>query len=139
MSETAKISTRQLAILATFSTVGDSILVLPAIVAGEAKKDAWISTILGLMVGLLVILLFVYVGKFNPKLGLVELNERILGRWVGTVISSLFLGYALLSMGAHLRELGDFTVTQVMPDTPIEAVVIHFNPSPSNYGGKAGS
>lgn len=124
MSESIKISIRQLTILATLITIGDSILVLPAIPTLEAKRDAWISMLIGLMVGLLVVALFVSAGKINPKYNLIELNQHIFGKWIGTALSLLFLGYGLLSLIAHLREVGDFTVSQIMPDTPIEAIII---------------
>lgn len=124
MSESVKISTRQLTILATLVTIGDSILVLPAIPAFEAGRDAWISALLGLAVGLLVVYLFVRTGKLLPHFSLVELSESVLGRWCGTVLSMLFLGYMLLSISAHLREIGDFAITQILPDTPIEAILI---------------
>lgn len=124
MYETTKISPRQLAILVNLVTVGDSILVLPAIPTLEANRDAWICMVIGLIAGLLVISLFVSASRLNPKLTLVELNERILGTWVGTAVTFLFLGYALLSISAHLREIGDFTTSQVMPDTPKEAIHI---------------
>ncbi|WP_256759290.1 endospore germination permease [Cohnella sp. WQ 127256] len=124
MPSTAKISPRQLTILAAIITVGDSILILPSIPTYEAKMDAWISAMIGLAVGLLVIQLFVTAGKLNPKLTLVELNEHIFGKWFGTTISLLFLAYGLLSISAHLREIGDFSVSQTMPDTPIEAIHI---------------
>jgi len=124
MPETIKISRRQLALLATLVTIGDSILVLPAIPTLEAKRDAWVCMVIGLAAGLLVISLFVSASRLNPKLTLVELNERILGKWAGTSVSILFLGYGLLCISAHLREIGDFATSQIMSDTPVEAIHI---------------
>jgi len=124
MHETVKISSRQLTILAILITVGDSILILPSIPLHEAKRDAWMSAILGLALGLLVVLLFVSAAKINNKLTLIELNKKILGSWIGNSLSLLFLGYVLLSISAYLREVGDFAISQVMPDTPIQAIEI---------------
>ncbi|MFD0710340.1 endospore germination permease [Paenibacillus sp. GCM10027626] len=124
MSNPVKISSRQLKILAALVTIGDSILVLPSVPAMEAKRDAWVSAIIGLAIGLLIVWLLVAVSKLSPKLSLVQLNEHVFGKWIGGVFSIAFLFYILLSLSAHLRELGDFNVSQIMPDTPIEAVHI---------------
>lgn len=124
MHESIKISARQLMILAAFITIGDSILVLPAIPALLAKRDAWISALIGLAIGLLIVYLFVRVGKLNPKLTYIELNKTILGKWIGTIVAVLSLGYVLLNISTVLRGVGDFTVSQIMPDTPIEAIFI---------------
>lgn len=43
MLEKGKIGSRQLMILVILYTLGDSILVIPSIVASEAEQDAWIS------------------------------------------------------------------------------------------------
>lgn len=124
MTETIKISVRQMMVLATLITVGDAILVLPAVAIQEAGKDAWISAVLGLAGGLLVILLFLAVHKCSPNMSLVEINKRILGKWLGDVVSLLFIAYVLLCLSFQLREVGDFAVSQIMPDTPIEAILI---------------
>lgn len=126
MSEQMKIRPWQLTVLVTMITVGDSILVLPAIPAFQAKQDAWISAIVGLLAGLAIIFLFVKASKLNAGLTLVELNRHILGRWVGPVVSLLFLLYLLITISAILREFGDFSVTHMLPGTPVEAVLILF-------------
>ncbi|MEK4066643.1 hypothetical protein NYE65_09000 [Peribacillus sp. FSL R5-0717] len=41
MLEKGKIGSRQLLILVILYTLGDSILVLPSVVAFEAEQDAW--------------------------------------------------------------------------------------------------
>src|SRR5690606_4390185 len=48
----------------------------------------------------------------------------IFGKWIGTIVILIFLGYTLLNVSVVLRGVGDFTVSQIMPDTPIEAIFI---------------
>ncbi|MGM0750658.1 MAG: GerAB/ArcD/ProY family transporter [Bacillota bacterium] len=124
--ENKKIDLPQFTILVTLITIGDSILVLPAIPAALAKQDAWLSAILGLLIGLLIVYLLGTVGKLYPHLTLVEYNELILGRWPGIVVSILFIFYPLLSVAAHIREIGDFTTTHIMPNTPVIMVNLLF-------------
>ncbi len=126
MLDNGKINSLQFAIFVGLITVGDSILVLPTIPAIEAKQDAWLSGILGLAIGLMVVLLHSTVGRLEPNMTLVQFNEKILGKWFGTVASLLFVSYPILTSAATLREIGDFMTTHVMPETPIQAIIILF-------------
>lgn len=120
------VSARQLMILTILITVGDNILVLPSIPAVEAKQDAWISYLLGMAIGLPIVYLIRAAGSIYPQMTLVQYSQIILGRWIGAVVSLLFLVYPFLSAAAHVREIGDFMTTVIMPETPIEAVHILF-------------
>jgi|SRR5690625_777074 len=124
MAQKEMISIHQFTVLVILITIGDAILVLPAIVTEFAKHDAWLSTILALAFGLLIVYLFLVVGSFYPKLNLIQYTVKIFGKWFGSIVSLFFLGYLFLSASAHVRELGDFITTQILPQTPIQ--VIHF-------------
>ena len=126
MPENGKISIRQFTILVMIITIGDSILVLPSITVFKAQQDAWISSLIGVTLGLFAVYIFSRVGKIYPHLTLVQSIQAILGKWFGTIISFSFLFYIFISAAAHLRELGDFMTTEMMPETPIAAIIILF-------------
>lgn len=126
MIENGKISIRQFKVLVMIATIGDSILVLPTIVAHVSKQDAWIPGIIGLLLGLAAVYLFSLAGKLYPHLSLVQSIKKIFGRGLGTFIASMFLIYPFLTGAAMLRELGDFLIMEMMQDTPIEAMQILF-------------
>lgn len=126
MLKDIKLSARQLMILVLIVTIGDSILILPSLTTAEAKQDAWIASIFSLLVGLLVVGLLHAASRLYPNLTFVEYSEKILGKWLGIVVSLLFVSYPFFSATAHLRELGDFMTTQIMPETPIESIHIVF-------------
>lgn len=48
-----KISVRQFAVLAIIYTIGTTILIIPSGLAADAKQDAWIAAILGVVINLL--------------------------------------------------------------------------------------
>ncbi|MGM7700370.1 GerAB/ArcD/ProY family transporter [Pseudalkalibacillus sp. Hm43] len=126
MLERGRISVAQFTILVFLVTTGDSILVLPSSIAGEAKNDAWLSGIFALGIGLLLVLLFYQVSKLFPDLTFVEYSDRIFGSFLGKILAGLFLLYPFLSVALLLRELGDFLTTQILPHTPMEAITILF-------------
>lgn len=126
MPEKGKISIRQLTILVMLITIGDSILVLPSTSASFAKQDTWISCLVGLGVGLLAVYLFSVVGNLHPQLTLVQSSQKIFGTWLGTIVAAIFLFYPFITDVTFLREIGDFMTTEIMPDTPSQAIQVLF-------------
>jgi len=118
------ISIHQFTVLVILVTIGDAFLILPATVADVANQDAWISTIVALVFGLLIIYLFITVGNLYPKLSLVQYNIKILGKWIGSLVSLFFFGYLFFTTSLMLRELCNFITKQILTDTPIQ--IIHF-------------
>jgi len=121
-----KISIRQFTILVFLITIGDSILVIPSTTTGFAKQDVWIAGIVALIAGLLTICLFSSVGRLYPSRTLIEYNEKILGTWLGKFASMLFLVFVAINTTSYARSLGAFIVTAIMPETPIEIIILIF-------------
>ncbi|SDE32812.1 spore germination protein KB [Paenibacillus sp. UNCCL117] len=116
---------RQLMILAAMSTIGDSILVIPGIVASIANQDAWLSVLVGNLGGLLLISLFFSLNKRFPGMNLIQMCQKALGPWLGGFIAAAgFLFLFLVITSGLLREIGDFMTTQIMPETPVQAIYL---------------
>jgi spore germination protein KB len=103
-------------------TWGSSVFVIPSALATFAKSNAWISSLIGLLFGLLFVLLFVKISAVYPEKTFIEINKMVFGRWIGNLVSVLFLFPILLMSTGNLREIGDFFTTQVMIDTPLEVI-----------------
>ncbi|MFD1036921.1 endospore germination permease [Virgibacillus byunsanensis] len=126
MLENGKINIRQFTCLVILFTVGSSVLVAPSGLAEAAKQDAWIASILGVAIGLLLVMLYNNLQQQFPDKTLVQYSEVILGKWLGKGVSLLFLSYFFILASFLLREIGDFVTTQIMPETPIESILILF-------------
>ncbi|MBO1515443.1 GerAB/ArcD/ProY family transporter [Metabacillus bambusae] len=124
MLEKGKIWGWQFTILVFLFTTGSSLILVPSMLAAKAKQDAWLAGIFALAVGLLLVWLYQTLGSLFPEMTLVEYIEKILGKWIGKAISLLFFTYPFVLGAFVLRNIGDFMTTQIMPETPIEA--IHF-------------
>ncbi|MBE1555981.1 GerAB/ArcD/ProY family transporter [Sporosarcina limicola] len=124
--ETIKISVRQFTILVILFSVGSSMLIIPGIIAKEAKQDAWIAAILGVGVALLLVKLYNVVGSIEPNMTLIEIIEKVLGKWVGKIVTIAFLFFTLVTSGEFLYFVGNFMSTEIMPETPILAFNILF-------------
>ncbi|MGE7128913.1 GerAB/ArcD/ProY family transporter, partial [Lysinibacillus xylanilyticus] len=121
------ISSRQFMIITLLSSIGTAILISPASVTKEAKQDAWIVAIISVVLSLLLIKLFVTLGKRTPTLTFVEANEKILGRFFGKITSIGFIILSLLSAGELLYFIGIFMKTAIMPETPMMAFAFLFS------------
>ncbi len=126
MLEKGKINGRQLTVLVIMFTTGSSLLLAPSMLSSEAKQDAWLAAILGVVVGGLLAWLYQSLGNLYSDMTLVEYSEKILGKWIGKAVSLLFFTFSFLLAALVLRNIGDFITTQFMPETPIQSIHIIF-------------
>ncbi len=126
MTVEVKISNLQFTVLVTNFLIGSSILLMPSAFATHAKQDSWIAAILGVGIGLLLVILYNALGSSFPDMTLAEYSEKILGKWIGKIVSLLFFSYFFLVSALVLRNIGDFLVTYILDETPIQAIEIVF-------------
>ncbi|NHC41802.1 endospore germination permease [Bacillus sp. MM2020_1] len=126
MLEKGVISQGQFIILAVLYIIGTSILIGPPLYVAAAKQNAWIGIIIGISFGFLHAYMYGILAKRYPDKTLIEFNESILGKWVGKAVSFLFFIFFLVLTSGLLRIIGDFITTNILSDTPIEAIEITF-------------
>lgn len=122
----AQIDTKQFFILAFCLTIGTSILVTPAGLAHIAREDAWIASLISLIINTGMVILYIALCQLYPGQTLFEILESVLGKWLGKGVTLLYLFYFLVLSGTLLGNLGFFITSEMMPETPIEAVEILF-------------
>ncbi|NPV91169.1 MAG: endospore germination permease [Firmicutes bacterium] len=122
--ESGKISERQLAFLITPIILSTVIFFLPQALAETVRQDAWISSLIATVFGVMAALLAVALGRRFPGLTLIEYLPLILGKPLGRIVGVV---YALFSiqLGAYLiREFGMFLSVSVMPETPVAVFMV---------------
>lgn len=124
MSNIGIIEASQFRKMVSLFIMGTSIILTPALLAAEAKQDAWISALIGMMAGLLLVVVYNALGRLFPGRTLVELSREILGHWLGTFTSLLMFSYSFILTALVLNNLGSFLTSSMFPETPIGA--IHF-------------
>jgi spore germination protein KB len=107
-------------------TIGTSILVVPSGLAHTAREDAWIAALCSLLINLIMVLLYIAIARLYPGRNIFEIYEAAFGKWLGKAVSLLYLFYFLILTGTLLGDLGFFISSEIMPETPIEAVQILF-------------
>jgi spore germination protein (amino acid permease) len=121
-----KISVRQFTILIMIGSVGDSILIMPTITAASSKQDAWLSMLLALIGGIVTGGLFAVIANRLQRVSLYEAIRQRLGLWFGGFFFLLFLFSSFFCLLTLLSEMSQFTTTQLMPETPVNAIILFF-------------
>jgi spore germination protein KB len=119
VNDNKKIGVHQFTIIVVIFGIGTSILIAPATLAVDAKQDAWIASVLGMLIGLLPIMIYVALSKKYPHKTIIEINELVFGKWLGKMVSLLYLSYFFILCVLLLGDVGYFLTTEVMPETPI--------------------
>lgn len=126
MLEKGKITQGQFMILTIFFVIGSSIIIIPSLTVTVAGQDAWLAVLISMSVSGIHIFFYGILIKRYPAKNLIEINESVVGKWIGRAISFLFFCFFLMLTSGLLRLLGDFLVTYILPETPLEAVNVTY-------------
>ncbi|MCR8631406.1 GerAB/ArcD/ProY family transporter [Paenibacillus radicis (ex Xue et al. 2023)] len=126
MEKAGVISKRSFVILVIFFMIGTSILITPTGLALEAKQDAWLACIVGVVFNLLNAVLFVVIGKRMGDQTLIQYCETTLGKWFGKAVSLCFVLFFYLLASLMIGDLGYFVTSQIMQETPMEVLQMLF-------------
>jgi spore germination protein KB len=118
-----KISTYQFFILVFIYVVGSSVLFIPTVLAAAAEQDAWIVALIGGFLGIGVSYLYVKLAETLQDKNMIQIYDLVFGVIIGKFFTLLFCFYCLILASLILRGIGDFLVTQIMPETPMEVII----------------
>ncbi len=111
------INKSQLFLLIISFIYGSSLLMAPGITSSFAKQDAWISMILALIIGLLLNVVWMLLLKRYDYKSIFSIMENVSGKWLGTFINLLIVFYAIHLAAYIVRNLSNFMVINVIPDS----------------------
>ncbi|NHN30995.1 GerAB/ArcD/ProY family transporter [Paenibacillus agricola] len=114
-----KISSNQLAILLFSYLTGSAIVNVPGPIIALAKNDAWLSLLLALCGGFLILLGMLYLNRLYPEQGFIEMSSQIVGRPGAIGLVWLIIPFAFhLCTGISL-DIGLFLKSSLMRETPL--------------------
>lgn len=90
----------------------------------QVLNDAWIGSLLGMVVAIPFVLLAVRLGLRFPDKTIIEYSEILLGKYLGKLIGSILIWYWIQAATALTRELGESFTIAIMPETPILAFIV---------------
>lgn len=116
----------QLFVLVFTFIIGNTILNAPSLIVSLAKQDAWISGILAMIIGIGLVLLYNLLAEIFPNKTIVEYVEILLGEKIGKLVSLLLVFYFLILASLMIRQLGDFILVYILPETPVIYIFLSF-------------
>jgi spore germination protein (amino acid permease) len=113
------ISSKQLAMIIIQSQFGIGLLSLPYVTFLEAKKDAWVSTLLmGVLTQCAVIVIYLLCKRF-PMYNLFEFLDIILGKAIGKIFTVFYILYFILAACTIIIYYGYIIKMWILPNTPL--------------------
>lgn len=112
----------QLAAAVFLFQLGSSPLFL---LAGEARRDAWLSVLVGMLSGLLLLILVTLpIHRREPGKSLVEMLPAYLGKWLGGAVAAAYVLYFSYKSVRNVREFGDWMILYLLPETPLYFITL---------------
>jgi spore germination protein KB len=114
--EKVRINPSQLFILIILFEMGSALVVA---IATEAKQDAWIAVLLGMVGGIFLFLIYHRLYMFYPEMPLSSYTQKIVGKFFGRILSFMYIIYFIYCSARVLRDFGEFLVTAMYSSTPL--------------------
>lgn len=119
------ITSHQLFTFSALSTLGGSILVISSVITAVAKRDAWLSVLVTMLFGLLMMWIYCFLGTRYHGLTLIGITQKIFGKWLGKIVSVGYLSYLLTTTYGIPHFIGSF-VSTALTATPVSLIILPF-------------
>jgi spore germination protein len=124
MNKPKTITVMQFAMNLGTTIIGVGLLAFPRITAQHAGTGAPLATLLGVLLMLGCALMLSYLGHQYPNMTLFEYSDKLLGRWLGRIVTLALVLYFLELEAMAAREFGEVVVTSVLQRTPLEITIL---------------
>ncbi|MGI1692014.1 GerAB/ArcD/ProY family transporter [Thermoanaerobacter uzonensis] len=113
-----KISTKQMIFLLVTTVLSTADVFLPSFVALAAKQDSWISVVISFVTSSIVFVFYYKLAILFKEEMLFSYVDKITGKFIGKIITFLYLLYILRIVSLVIRELIEIMINAFMPHTP---------------------
>ncbi|HEX2927475.1 MAG TPA: endospore germination permease [Ruminiclostridium sp.] len=90
------------------------------------KHDTWIAVLAAFAIAVLIALVYTGIAKKFPGQNLVQINDIVFGRYLGKLISALYIWYFFQLIIHYMYFFNSFWITFIMPETPRAAFLVMF-------------
>ncbi|PEJ57613.1 spore gernimation protein [Bacillus sp. AFS002410] len=121
MNRKIKISDFQLLCMIFMFELGAPI---PIEIYKRAKQDTWISLILGLVIGCLLLYVIIKLNSFFPEIPFTKYIQHILGKYIGKVLALIYIVYFIYYAALVLRNCEDILVVTLYSSSSLISIGI---------------
>lgn len=90
------------------------------------RNDSWAMAITGFLLAVPIVAVYAALLRKFPGKNLIEIDDIVFGPFLGKLVSALYLFFFGSLAALNTRDLGNFVVGYMMPETPIAAVNVVF-------------
>ncbi|MEA4882223.1 MAG: endospore germination permease [Clostridia bacterium] len=119
ITNSQKISPRQLMALLFISRIVLITITFPMMVGIRTPQDGWIAALIGTALSVPLIAGMALLGLRFPNKTIIEYSQIVLGKFLGRIVGALLIGYWIVIAASMARALGESYVKGIMVDTPI--------------------
>ncbi|KIL40979.1 hypothetical protein SD70_10180 [Gordoniibacillus kamchatkensis] len=113
-----KISTGQAILLIVGTILPTAMLTAPTGIVKYATTDAWLSILLGTLIGICTAIVSSGIALMHPGLSFFQIMDKHLGRVCSKTVGVLFTAYFVVTSIDVLRQFTDFMMQSVLRKTP---------------------
>ncbi|MED3652224.1 GerAB/ArcD/ProY family transporter [Heyndrickxia sporothermodurans] len=114
--EKVKITPIQLFVLYVLFEHGSALVIS---LGTDAKQDAWLSILIGMLGGLFLYYIYYRLYQFYPGKPLTSYAQEIIGSFFGKLVAFLYILYFLYLSSRVLRDFGELLLTFAYPNSPL--------------------
>ncbi len=123
-SHNGKISSRQVMILLVLTMLNMNLLILPRITVSYGGRDGYILPLLSIIIGVILVFIITSLTVKFPEKTFVEMSKELLPNWIAYILILIFALEFIIGTAFELRMFCELVHRQLLPDTPIEAIMI---------------
>ena len=98
---------------------GSSIINIPAPLIGYAKNGAWISLLLSMSIGLVILVCLLYLHKKFPDMTFIEYSKAMVGNWITVLLAIPFISFQFHMTSGIVLDIGLFMTSSMMRQSPL--------------------
>ncbi|AOY74899.1 GerAB/ArcD/ProY family transporter [Clostridium formicaceticum] len=121
MIKETQISAVQFSILLMGFILGSTVIMIPG---SSAHQNAWLAYIIGWLGGLCLFSMYLLLYQRHPHKTMIEIHQILLGKWMGNILSLLYLWYFLHLGTLVLRNFAEYAITVNIPETPLWFMIL---------------
>lgn len=114
--KTTKIKSMQFFALLVLFLLGTALVVN---LGGQAGRDAWLSILIGMLIGLVLFATYCTLYKLFPDMLPTSYSKLLLGKFFGTLISIAYIVFFLNKASRDLMDGGLLIVSSTLKETPV--------------------
>ncbi|MBW5445323.1 GerAB/ArcD/ProY family transporter [Cohnella sp. CFH 77786] len=119
MKTREQISAGQMSVMFFSFMTGSSIVNIPGPLIGYAKNGAWISLLLSLAIGAVLLVCILSLYRKFPDLTFIEYSRATVGKWLTVLLAIPFISFQFHMTSGIVLDIGLFLNTSMLRQTPL--------------------